>query len=119
MKEIRDYLSEQDVKNTRSRSLSYNSIQHLLSNRRYIGEYTCQDIVVPEGIPAIVTQALFDQVQERLAKNKKPGPPQGRGRLLADHETVLRLLRSLPLRRAQHQPCGKSPPLLQVCLSGW
>ena len=45
--------------------------QHLLNNRRYIGEYTYRDIVVPDGIPAIVPQDLFDRVQEKLAKNKK------------------------------------------------
>lgn len=71
MKEIRDYLNGQGVKNTRGQPLTYNSIQHLLNNRRYIGEYTYRDIVVPEGIPAIVPQDLFDRVQERLAKNKK------------------------------------------------
>ena len=71
MKEIRDYLNQQGVKNTRGQPLTYNSIQHLLNNRRYIGEYTYRDIVVPEGIPAIVPQDLFDRVQERLAKNKK------------------------------------------------
>ena len=51
--------------------MTYNSIQHLLNNRRYIGEYTYRDIVVPDGIPAIVPQDLFDRVQEKLAKNKK------------------------------------------------
>lgn len=71
MKEIRDYLNQQGVKNTRGQPLTYNSVQHLLNNRRYIGEYTYRDIVVPEGIPAIVPQDLFDRVQERLAKNKK------------------------------------------------
>lgn len=71
MKEIRDYLNGQGVKNTRGQSLTYNSVQHLLNNRRYIGEYAYRDIVVPEGIPAIVPQDLFDRVQERLAKNKK------------------------------------------------
>lgn len=71
MKEIRDYLNQHGVKNTRGQPLTYNSIQHLLNNRRYIGEYTYRDIVVPEGIPAIVPQDLFDRVQERLAKNKK------------------------------------------------
>ena len=71
MKEIRDYLNGQGVKNTRGQPLTYNSIQHLLNNRRYIGEYTYRDIVVPEGIPAIVPQDLFDRVQERLAKNRK------------------------------------------------
>ena len=54
MKQLRDWLNEQGVKNTRGREMSYNSIQHLLNNRRYIGEYTYRDIVVPDGIPAIV-----------------------------------------------------------------
>lgn len=38
MKEIRDYLNEHCVKNTRGQPLSCNSVQHLLNNRRYIGE---------------------------------------------------------------------------------
>ena len=37
-------------------------------------EYTYRDIVVPDGIPAIVPQDLFDRVQEKLAKNKRPRP---------------------------------------------
>ena len=71
MKEIRDYLNGHGVKNTRGQPLTYNSVKHLLNNRRYIGEYTYRDIVVPNGIPAIVSQDLFEQVQERLVKNKK------------------------------------------------
>ena len=115
MTAIRDWLNEQGVKNTRGQKMTYNSVQHLLNNRRYIGEYTYRDIVVPDGIPAIVPQDLFDRVQEKLAKNKKgPGPPQGRGRLSADNQAVLRLLWSLPLRRERHQPHGECPSLLQV-----
>ena len=71
MTQIRDWLNEQGVKNTRGQKMTYNSIQHLLNNRRYIGEYTYRDIVVPDGIPAIVPQDLFDRVQKKLAKNKK------------------------------------------------
>ena len=71
MKEIRDYLNERGVKNTRGQPLTYNSVQHLLNNRRYIGEYAYRDIIVAGGIPAIVPQDLFDRVQEKLAKNKK------------------------------------------------
>lgn len=71
MTQIRDWLNEQGVKNTRGQKMTYNSIQHLLNNRRYIGEYTYRDIVVPDGIPAIVPQDLFDRVQEKLSKNKK------------------------------------------------
>ena len=71
MTAIRDWLNEQGVKNTRGQKMTYNSVQHLLNNRRYIGEYTYRDIVVPDGIPAIVPQDLFERVQEKLAKNKK------------------------------------------------
>ena len=59
------------MKNARGQKMTYNSVQHLLNNRRYIGEYTYREIVVPDGIPAIVSQDLFDRVQEKLAKNKK------------------------------------------------
>ena len=43
----------------------------MLNNRRYIGEYTFRDIVIPDGIPAIVSKELFDRVQEKMAKNRK------------------------------------------------
>ena len=71
MKQIRDWLNEQGVRNTQGRKLTYNSVQHLLNNRRYIGEYVYREIIVPDGIPAIVPQELFDRVQEKLAKNRK------------------------------------------------
>ncbi len=71
MTKIRDTLNHHGVKNTRGQPLTYNSVQHLLNNRRYIGEYTYRDIVVPDGIPALVPQDLFDRVQDKMAKNKK------------------------------------------------
>ena len=43
----------------------------LLKNRRYIGEFRYRDVIIPDGIPAIVTQDLFERVQEKIAKNKK------------------------------------------------
>lgn len=71
MTEIRDWLNEQGMKNTRGNPLTYNSVQHLLNNRRYIGEYVYRDIVVPNGIPAIVPTELFESVQRKMEKNKK------------------------------------------------
>ena len=71
MTEIRDWLNGQGVRNTQGRKLTYNSVQHLLNNRRYIGEYVYREIIVPDGIPAIVPPELFDRVQEKLAKNRK------------------------------------------------
>ena len=71
MTEVRDYLNENGVTNTKGKPMTYNSVQHLLNNRRYIGEYVYREIVVPDGIPAIVPLDLFERVQEKMAKNKK------------------------------------------------
>jgi DNA invertase Pin-like site-specific DNA recombinase len=71
MTEIRDWLNEQGVTNTLGRELNFNSVQLLLNNRRYIGEFRYRDVIIPDGIPAIVPQDLFDSVQEKMAKNKK------------------------------------------------
>ena len=59
------------MKNSRGLPLNYNSAQHLLKNRRYIGEYTYRDIIIPDGIPAIVSKDVFSRVQDRLSENKK------------------------------------------------
>ena len=58
MKQSRDWLNEQGMKNTRGNPLTYNSVQHLLKNRCYIGEYQYRDILIPDGIPAIVPKDL-------------------------------------------------------------
>ena len=71
MKELRDWLNKNGIRNKLGKPLNYNSIQHMLKNRRYIGEYQYRDILVPDGIPAIVPQDLFDRVQEKIERNKK------------------------------------------------
>ena len=71
MTEIRDWLNEHELKNTRGQKITFNSVQHILSNRRYIGEFQFRDVVVPDGIPAIAPQDLLDRVQEKLEQNKK------------------------------------------------
>ena len=71
MTQIRDWLNEKGIKNTRRQEKTYNSIQHMLNNRRYIGEYSYREVIIPDGIPAIVPKDLFDRVQEKMAKNKK------------------------------------------------
>lgn len=68
---VMNWLNEQGLTNTRGQKMTFNSVGHILHNRRYIGEFRYRDVVVPDGIPAIVPQDLFDRVQEKLAKNKK------------------------------------------------
>lgn len=71
MTTIRDWLNAQGVKNTRGGALTYGSVEHILKNRRYIGEFQYRDVLIPDGIPPIVPQELFDRVQLKLEKNKK------------------------------------------------
>ena len=71
MSEIRDHLNEHNVLNNRGNPHTINSVAKILKNRRYIGEYKYRDIVIPNGIPTIVPQALFERVQEKIEKNKK------------------------------------------------
>ena len=71
MSQIRDYLNEHNVCNNRGGKHTINSVAKILKNRRYIGEYSYRDVVIPNGIPAIVPEDLFDRVQEKIEKNKK------------------------------------------------
>ena len=71
MSKIKDFLNENNVLNSRGNPHTVNSVAKILKNRRYIGEYSYRDIVIPNGIPAIVPQDLFDRVQEKIEKNRK------------------------------------------------
>ena len=67
----RTALKAHNIKNSMGGEMSYNTIQRMLSNRRYIGELRLRDVVQPNAIPALVSEDLFNKVQEKLAKNKK------------------------------------------------
>ena len=71
IKEIVDYLNEHNIRTYRNGEMTINIVQRMLSNRRYIGEYKFQKTVVPNGIPAIISEELFNRIQEILAKNKR------------------------------------------------
>ena len=71
IKEITKELNAKGVRSKRGKEISENTVSLMLNNRKYIGEYRFRDVVVPNGIPAIVPQDLFDRVQERMAANKK------------------------------------------------
>ena len=71
MKEIRDYLNDTGIKTVRGKAIDLNFVAAILHNRKFLGEYKYREIVIPNGIPVIVPQDLFDRVQNKLAKNKK------------------------------------------------
>ena len=51
--------------------LSYNTINNMLRNRKYMGEYSYGETVISNAFPAIVTPKLFDRAQARIEKNKR------------------------------------------------
>ena len=69
MTAIRDWLNKNRITNAKGKPITYNSVHLLLKNRRYIGEFTFRDTVIPDGIPAIVPTDLFDKVQARMERN--------------------------------------------------
>jgi len=72
MQQIADELNIRGVRTQRHNGkLDVDNVTSMLHNRKYIGEYRYKDIVIPRGIPAIVTQEIFDRVQERMVQNKK------------------------------------------------
>lgn len=71
MKQIADELNLLGVKNHRGGKIKIDNVNSMLKNRKYLGEYSYRDIVVPDGIPRIVSNELFEQVQQRMSKNKK------------------------------------------------
>jgi hypothetical protein len=71
MQQIVNRLNERGVRSLRGNKITLNIIDHMLHNRRYIGEYSYRDVVQPGGIPAIVPEDLFERVRERIMKNRK------------------------------------------------
>lgn len=65
------FLNAHHVKSARGKPMGIDSVKRLLKNRRYLGEYRYRDVVTIGGIPQIVSQELFERVQEQLKKNKK------------------------------------------------
>lgn len=68
---IVDYLDEKKIRAYRGGKINGTGVQRMLSNRRYLGEYKFRDVTVPNIIPPLVSEDVFERVQQRLAKNKK------------------------------------------------
>ena len=66
IKDIVAYLNDNGVRSLRGKT----TVTALLQNRKYIGEYQYRDVVVPNGVPAIISKELFALAMDRLEKNK-------------------------------------------------
>lgn len=70
IKDIVEFLNSHGVLSSQGKPLTKLSVSTILQNRKYIGEYQYRDVVVPNGIPAVISDELFALAQQRLEKNR-------------------------------------------------
>lgn len=68
---IADDLNSRGILTASKRPWGKNSFSTLLSNERYIGVYKFGDVRVENGIPSIISRALFEQVQEKVRRRQE------------------------------------------------
>lgn len=69
--QVVNYCNERGYKTARGNAFNKNSLRTILQNEKYIGTYKLMDVVIPNGMPAIIDKKLFDKVQSMLDHNKK------------------------------------------------
>ena len=72
---IREYINARGLKTKRGNDFGKSSINRIIKNRKYIGEYRYGDIIVPGGMPAIIDEETFMMAQaetERRRTRKAP-----------------------------------------------
>lgn len=70
---VRD-LNNKGIKTVKGKKFRQSSLDRMLINKKYIGIYTYKGQEMPIRIPRIISDELFYQVQDIIAKNKKaPG----------------------------------------------
>lgn len=71
IKEIVEFLNEHNVKSSYNKNVTKTTVSAMLQNRKYIGEYKYRDVVIPNGVPAIISEELFSMAQDRLERNRR------------------------------------------------
>ena len=89
---ICELLNNRGLRTAQGKPFNKNSINRIIKNRKYIGEYRYHDIVVEGGMPAIISKDTFNLAQaemERRRTRKAPKPPKAEyllaGRLFCGH----------------------------------
>lgn len=76
---ICEYLNSRGLKTKQGNPFNKNNVNRIIKNRKYIGEYSYNDVVIPGGMPAIISQEVFAMAQaemERRRTRKKPKAPR-------------------------------------------
>lgn len=107
MSDIVEDLNARGIRTAKSNHFNKNSLTRIFSNRKYIGEYRYKDIIVPDAIPAIVTQELFDRVTARLGQNQHaPGKAKAPDRYLLTTKLFCGLCKVMMVGDSANKPNG-------------
>ena len=74
MADIIRYLNGNGLKTSKGNPYNKNSIRRILTNRRYIGYYKYSGMEIPDGVPRIIDDTVFEKAQVLLEK-KNPAHP--------------------------------------------
>ena len=69
--EITDILNAQGIKTSKGAKFNKNSLHTMLKNRRYLGFYIHNGVETADGIPRIISDELFNQVDEIMKKKQE------------------------------------------------
>lgn len=69
--EITKHLNSLGYKTARNVAFNKNSLHSMLKNKRYIGVYTYKGKEIPDGMPRIISDEVFNKVAERMGVNRK------------------------------------------------
>lgn len=77
LQKIANDLNSAGIKSSHGNDFVVNSLRHILVNRAYIGEYHWgkddNSYIIPDGMPRLIDDDLFERVQKRLEANKRGG----------------------------------------------
>lgn len=67
--QIINVCNERGYKTARGKDFNKNSLKTILKNDKYIGVYRYMDVVIENGVPAIISKDLFNKVQNMFQHN--------------------------------------------------
>lgn len=73
IKDIETILRNKGIVNQKGKPIGITTLANILRSRKYIGEYKFGETVIPNGMPAIVSEELFNKVQHMLDVNRTHG----------------------------------------------
>ena len=71
IRQVVNILNEKGYRTTKGKPFRIGSLDTILVNKKYMGIYEYKDVIIEDGVPAIIDKEVFEKVQMMLKKNKR------------------------------------------------